>query len=323
MHNIFNCTDIFLEIIKYLSCSDSINLCLVNNSLYRYKDLILKYKNVVINSIYVHKYNNAHKSSNVHKYNNAHKSINSLFINGIKYITDINIVVEFRNIKYVHFDKSFNHNINSLPPTIEHIEFHKKSIFNKKIKCKLPNLISIIFGKNFNKIIDYLPDSVEIVKFTDASKFNQDIKKLPKNIKEIYFGKAFNKSLNNSLLNAFFLKKVVFTARSVFNQQIINYPHSLTDLHFGDNYNRPINVTNCKLYTLKFNKLSKFNAELIFNHINIIYLGNTITHQINFCNYVECIFFNKGSAYKHDIITYKTCKTIITGRMFKNLIILI
>jgi len=86
-------------------------------------------------------------------------------------------------VKHIVFGKRFNHPIDSLPDSIQKIEFVHRSFFNQKINTYPCSLKEIIYSRLYLYDINNLPDSTEIINMKYSDFNHTTIYKLPEKLK--------------------------------------------------------------------------------------------------------------------------------------------
>ena len=175
-----------------------------------------------------------------------------------------NYVKIINNCDTIFFDKKFNRDISSLPPSILTIIFNSTSVFNQEIKIFPYNLKKIVFGNKFNKSLEYFPDSLEQIEFCQDSEFNSDLSNLPRSLKKITLGKYFTRHLNCLPSELEYLKIC-----SLYAEEIKTFPKKLKYLIFyrlvDNNYAYYEKKTICNIDNLP-NELIEIRYPVNYNH---------------------------------------------------------
>jgi hypothetical protein len=169
---------------------------------------------------------------------NLPTSITELMIN-LKYTKLLDLFDNANKFKYnlkilkigyqynQHSSLTSNFNLESIPSTVEELEFGDE--FNQELKYLPKNLKKLIFGFNFKYPIgqNVLPDTIEHLVF--RYNFNNRITRYPDNLKYLKFGRNYSQRLDN--LPA---KLIHLVINERFHEKIQNLPPSLRILEFDD-----------------------------------------------------------------------------------------
>jgi hypothetical protein len=120
-------------------------------------------------------------------------------------------------LQKIHFGKTFNKPIKSLPESTRYLSFCRKSKFNQGIEFPA-GLITISFGALFNRPIDLSHTKVTTIYFPPDSIFNEIII-VPNTLRCITFGNAYDRPIRDILLKPS-LFSVKFHRLSQFHQII-------------------------------------------------------------------------------------------------------
>ena len=315
--------DILNIIAGFLSCREAIHLLYVNKTFYAiFLMPILRnsFMSINTNRITNLRHSNIYKvfaSTNLH-IAGIKKIKEPLFLYIERLFIDQSNSAAWSNLRYISFGRSFNYKIDELPPNIEEIAFHPKSVFNQKItglKCRA--LKYIYFGKFFNQKIDFLPQSVEVIHFDHTSRFNKPIRRVPQKLKELYFGQWFNQELD-ALWQAPKFERLQFPARSKFNR-VIAPSYTLHTLSLGMYYNCELNLQNTNLATLRFHKLSRYIQPIqLPPTIRTIIIGEHFAQELNLQNIAELdtLQFYAKSKFNTPLHLPPACKYLVLGRHF-------
>lgn len=142
-------------------------------------------------------------------------------------------------IEIIYFDRNsgFDSNLDSLPPSLKHLEFHSDSEFSQPIDNLPQGLKTLIMGHSFIESVDNLPDSLENLSLIGS--FNNPIDNLPSGLKTLVLGEFFNQSINNLPKG---LKKLILSNN--FAKSLENLPPNLVYLQFKNNNNWVGNLNN-------------------------------------------------------------------------------
>lgn len=156
------------------------------------------------------------------------------------------------DIETIYFDKKsvFDSSLDSMPPSLKHLEFNVDSEFSQPINNLPQGLKTLIMGFSFVETVDNLPDSLENLSLTGS--FNNPVDNLPSGLKTLILGEFFNQSINNLPKD---LKKLVLANN--FAKSLDNLPPNLVYLQFENNHN----------WTGNLNKLPD-SIEFLFLDIN-------------------------------------------------------
>lgn len=315
--------DLIGIIASFLHCRDAIKLAHVNKSFYAiFLIPIIRNSFVTINTDKIANI----KNSNVYNIFNT----TNLHIGGIRklrepiflYIERLFInspnVGSWANLRYISFGRSFNHRLDALPPAIEEIAFHPKSIFNQKVNnLRCTKLRRIYFGKFFNQRIEFLPQSIELIHFDESSRFDQVIRRVPAQLQEIYFGQWFKHDID-ALSVAPKLRRIQFATRSQFQHAIVQM-RGLTTLVLGMYYMQELDLRDSNIHTLRFHKLSRYNAPIqLPTTIRHLYLGESFNYELDIqdLSNLETIRFYDKSRFNHPIYLPASCHTVTFGRHY-------
>ena len=314
--------DLIGLIASFLHCRDAIKLAHVNKSFYAiFLIPIIRNSFVTINTDKILNI----KNSNVHNI----FSTTNLHIGGIRklrepiflYIERLFIdspnISSWANLRYISFGRTFNHRLDALPPAIEEIAFHPKSVFNQKVNnLRCSKLRRIYFGKFFNQRIEFLPQSIELIHFDESSRFDQVIRRVPAQLQEIYFGQWFRHDID-ALSAAPKLRRIQFATRSKFQHTIVP-SRSLTTLVLGMYYAQELDLRDSNIHTLRFHKLSRYDTPIqLPSTIKHLYFGEAFNCELaNDIPNLETIRFYDKSRFDHPIRLPPTCTSAVFGRHY-------